>query len=107
MEFFDIVGTSIMTWSYCMQIRDSNRAMLLAAAMQYQCNILDLGIAKDNKSDIEMLFDKALAAGAHILLSSGGVSMGDKDLVKPILKIKGNVHFDKVYIILYRLFKIF
>ena len=79
-----------------MQIRDSNRAMLLAAAMQYQCNILDLGIAKDNKSDIEMLFDKALAAGAHIILSSGGVSMGDKDLVKPILKIKGNVHFDKV-----------
>lgn len=79
-----------------MQIRDSNRAILLASAMQYQCNILDLGIAKDNKNEIETLFDRALAADVHILISSGGVSMGDKDLVKPILEEKGKVHFGKV-----------
>lgn len=78
------------------QIRDSNRAMLLAAAAQHQCNVLDLGIAKDNKDDLDRLFKKALAAGAHILVSSGGVSMGDKDLVKPLLQESGKVYFGKV-----------
>eukprot|EP00250_Pteridium_aquilinum_P007913 c17529_g1_i2 orf=103-2175(+) len=78
------------------QIRDSNRAMLLAAAAQHQCGVLDLGIAKDNKEDLERLFEKALAAGAHILLTSGGVSMGDRDLVKPLLHERGKVYFEKV-----------
>lgn len=78
------------------QIRDSNRAMLLAAAAQHQCSVLDLGIAKDTKNDLERLFEKALAAGAHILVTSGGVSMGDRDLVKPLLHERGKVYFGKV-----------
>lgn len=78
------------------QIRDANRAMLLAAAAQHQCSILDLGIAKDTKDDLERLFEKALAAGAHILITSGGVSMGDRDLVKPLLHERGKVYFGKV-----------
>lgn len=78
------------------QIRDSNRAMLLAAASQHHCSVLDLGIAKDRKDDLERLFEKALAAGAHILVTSGGVSMGDRDLVKPLLHERGKVYFGKV-----------
>ncbi|KAI5063213.1 hypothetical protein GOP47_0021760 [Adiantum capillus-veneris] len=78
------------------QIRDSNRAMLLAAAAEHRCSLLDLGIAKDCKDDLERLLEKALAAGAHILITSGGVSMGDRDLVKPLLQERGKVYFGKV-----------
>lgn len=78
------------------QIRDSNRAMLLAAAIQQQCKVLDLGIARDDKEDLDRVMDKAFSAGIHILLTSGGVSMGDRDFVKPLLERKGTVHFNKV-----------
>jgi len=38
--------------------------------------------------------EKALA-GAHVLITSGGVSMGDRDLVKPLLEAAGVVHFGR------------
>ncbi|KAK7372644.1 hypothetical protein VNO80_06031 [Phaseolus coccineus] len=80
------------------QIRDSNRAMLLAAAVQLQCKVLDLGIAKDDKECLGRILDKAFASGINILITSGGVSMGDKDFIKPLLEKRGKVHFDKVLI---------
>ncbi|KAL4193081.1 hypothetical protein AMTRI_Chr06g175130 [Amborella trichopoda] len=78
------------------QIRDSNRAMLLAAASQQNCKILDLGIAGDDAEHLEKTLDEAISAGADILLSSGGVSMGDRDLVKPLLEKRGTIYFNKV-----------
>ncbi|XP_065866320.1 molybdopterin biosynthesis protein CNX1 [Euphorbia lathyris] len=78
------------------QIRDSNRAMLLAAAIQQQCKVVDLGIARDDEDELETIFDKASSAGIHILLTSGGVSMGDRDFVKPLLERRGTLHFNKV-----------
>ncbi|KAK9734658.1 hypothetical protein RND81_04G155200 [Saponaria officinalis] len=78
------------------QIRDSNRAMLLAAAVQKRCRVVDLGIARDDEAELEKIIDKALAAGVEIILSSGGVSMGDRDYVKPLLDRRGKMHFSKV-----------
>ncbi|CAI0397393.1 unnamed protein product [Linum tenue] len=78
------------------QIRDSNRSTLLVAAVQQQCKVVDLGIAGDDKEELESVLDKAIASGADIILTSGGVSMGDKDFVKPLLVKRGVVHFDKV-----------
>lgn len=78
------------------QIRDSNRAMILAAAMQQQCEVLDLGIVRDDKEDLERMLDSAVSTGVNILLTSGGVSMGDRDFVKPLLEKRGIVHFKKV-----------
>uniref|UniRef100_A0A7N0USY6 Molybdopterin biosynthesis protein CNX1 n=1 Tax=Kalanchoe fedtschenkoi TaxID=63787 RepID=A0A7N0USY6_KALFE len=72
------------------QIRDSNRAMLLAAARQQRCEVVDLGIAPDVEEEINF------CAGIDILLTSGGVSMGDRDFIKPILGKKGTLHFDKI-----------
>lgn len=80
-----------------LQIRDSNRAMILAAAQQLQCEVLDLGIAHDDEEEIEKMFDKAFSSGIHILITSGGVSMGDRDFVKPLLAKRGKLHFHKVY----------
>ncbi|PIN06131.1 Molybdopterin biosynthesis protein [Handroanthus impetiginosus] len=79
------------------QIRDSNRAMILAAAAQQQCEVLDLGIARDNEKDIERIFDRAFSSGIDILLTSGGVSMGDRDFVKPLLEKRGRLYFHKVF----------
>ncbi|KAG9157299.1 hypothetical protein Leryth_004938 [Lithospermum erythrorhizon] len=70
--------------------------MLLSAAVQQQCKVLDLGIAHDNEQEIERTLDQAFSSGIDILLTSGGVSMGDRDYVKPLLEKKGNVHFHKV-----------
>lgn len=78
------------------QIRDSNRAMILAAATQQQCKALDLGIAHDDEEEIKRILDSAFSSEIDILLTSGGVSMGDRDFVKPLLENRGRVHFNKV-----------
>ncbi|XP_031401341.1 molybdopterin biosynthesis protein CNX1 [Punica granatum] len=78
------------------QIRDSNRAMLLAAAMQQHCRVVDLGIVQDNEEEIERILQTVSSSGIDILLTSGGVSMGDRDFIKPLLKKRGRVHFTKV-----------
>ncbi|GFP97590.1 molybdopterin biosynthesis protein cnx1 [Phtheirospermum japonicum] len=78
------------------QIRDSNRAMILAAAAQQECEVVDLGIAHDDEEEIERIFDKAFSSGIDILLTSGGVSMGDRDFVKPLLEKRGKLYFHKV-----------
>ncbi|XP_071705689.1 molybdopterin biosynthesis protein CNX1-like [Rutidosis leptorrhynchoides] len=78
------------------QIRDSNRAMIIAAAIQHKCKVIDLGIVRDDEDDIRRVLDKALSADIDILLTSGGVSMGDRDFVKPFLQNRGKVYFDKI-----------
>ncbi|KAL8523000.1 hypothetical protein ACS0TY_013096 [Phlomoides rotata] len=78
------------------QIRDSNRAMILSASVQQQCEVLDLGIAQDDEKEIESIFDRAFSSDIDILLTSGGVSMGDRDFVKPLLEKSGRVYFHKV-----------
>uniref|UniRef100_A0A453D5B2 Molybdopterin biosynthesis protein CNX1 n=2 Tax=Aegilops tauschii subsp. strangulata TaxID=200361 RepID=A0A453D5B2_AEGTS len=78
------------------QIRDSNRAMLLAAAIQQKCKVVDLGIAKDTEESLMEHMDAALRSDADIILTSGGVSMGDRDLVKPCLAKMGKIHFEKI-----------
>ena len=79
-----------------MQIRDSNRAMLLAAAIQQRCKVVDLGIAPDNDESLGETLDAAINSGIDILLTSGGVSMGDRDFVKPNLERRGIIDFEKV-----------
>lgn len=83
------------------QIRDSNRAMLLAAAVQQKCKVVDLGIAEDTEESLKEHMDAALRSGADIILTSGGVSMGDRDLVKPCLAKMGKIHFEKVLLKLF------
>lgn len=78
------------------QIRDCNRAMLLAAAATAGAETIDLGIARDVQGHLEGAVDKAIAVGADVLVTSGGVSMGDRDLLKPLLERKGSVHFGRV-----------
>lgn len=77
------------------QIRDSNRAMLVAAIMAAGGEPVDLGIASDEENDIRARVQRGLAE-ADILLTSGGVSMGDLDLIKPMFEAAGKVHFGRL-----------
>src|SRR5690606_36396973 len=70
------------------QIRDSNRAMLLAAIEAAGGVAVDLGIAGDRRETIEAAVRRGLQE-AEMLLSSGGVSMGDLDLIKPLFEQVG------------------
>jgi molybdenum cofactor synthesis domain-containing protein len=56
---------------------------------------LDLGIVQDTPGSLEELLERGLAE-ADGLLTSGGVSMGQLDLVKPYLASRGTVHFGRV-----------
>lgn len=70
--------------------------MIIAAAIQQKCKVIDLGIARDDEDEIRIVLEKALSSDIDILLTSGGVSMGDRDFVKPFLQNRGIVYFDKV-----------
>ncbi len=77
------------------QIRDSNRAMLVAAIGAVGGEPVDLGISGDTQEALESRVQEGLA-NADILISSGGVSMGELDLVQPLLEHAGTVHFGRV-----------
>ena len=77
------------------QIRDSNRATLLAAIAAAGGVPVDLGIGRDERAGLEERVRAGLEQ-ADILISTGGVSMGDLDLIKPILESKGSVHFGRI-----------
>lgn len=78
------------------QIRDSNRYSLMAAVREAGGVVVDLGLAPDTAEELEARIRDGLAK-ADVLLTSGGVSMGELDLVKPLLEKLGEVHFGRVY----------
>lgn len=77
------------------QVRDCNRISLLSAFMEDNFDVLDLGIISDSK---EVLRQKLLEAGekCDVVVTSGGVSMGAADFVKPLLAELGTIHFCKL-----------
>lgn len=76
-------------------VRDSNRYALLSAARAAGCETVSLGIARDDRSVQRTAMQSGLAR-ADVLLTSGGVSMGTRDLIKPLLAELGTVHFGRV-----------
>jgi molybdopterin molybdotransferase len=80
------------------QIRNSNSAQLTALALEAGAHANNLGIVRDNEADLRRAWEAALA-DHDVVLSTGGVSMGDYDLVPDILKYHGfKIHFDRVAI---------
>ncbi len=79
------------------QIRESNREMLLALVEQANCVPVDLGLAHDDKDEIAEVFGRG-AEDCDALISSGGVSMGDFDLVKVVLDEIGEMRWMQIAI---------
>ncbi|CAN5310232.1 molybdopterin molybdotransferase MoeA [soil metagenome] len=77
------------------QIRDSNRPMLIAMLRDLGAEVIDLGRIPDD----ERRLTATLQRGAHeadVVVTSGGVSMGEYDLVKAVLGELGGVDFWQV-----------
>ena len=66
------------------QIRESNRTMLLGAVRDAGCEAVDLGIVRDDEGLLEEVLREA-ASRCDAIVTSGGVSMGDYDVVKAVL----------------------
>ncbi|MFQ5967336.1 MAG: gephyrin-like molybdotransferase Glp [Acidimicrobiia bacterium] len=77
------------------QIRDTNRILLRGLCAELGVEVLDLGIIPDDADLLRETLTKA-AAEADAVLTSGGVSMGEYDLVKAVLTELGGVEFWKV-----------
>ena len=77
------------------QIPDSNRWALLAALREAGADVQVLGIAPDQADPLRRVVVEALR-DADALVTSGGVSVGTHDLVKPLLESLGTVHIGRV-----------
>ncbi len=71
------------------QIVNSNLQYLLARLAECGCQPIPLGIGADREEDLDRILDQALAA--DLILSTGGVSVGEKDLVRQTLNRRGFV----------------
>lgn len=76
-------------------IYDSNRYTLFGMLTRLGVEVIDMGVVKDDKEQLERAFTEA-AENADVLITSGGVSVGDADYIKEILEKKGKVQFWKV-----------
>ncbi|MFP3902084.1 MAG: gephyrin-like molybdotransferase Glp [Acidimicrobiia bacterium] len=79
------------------QIRDSNRPMLLALVAQAGFEAVDLGPVPDDEAAITGAIERGVG-GCDAVLSSGGVSMGDIDLVRVVLDRIGDMRWMQVAI---------
>lgn len=79
------------------QIRDSNKIALKSMINSHGFEFIDLGIAADTPQDLESKLSAGLEL-ADLVVSSGGVSMGEKDFLKPVLEdlIGATIHFGRV-----------
>ncbi|MES2988930.1 MAG: gephyrin-like molybdotransferase Glp [Pseudomonadota bacterium] len=68
------------------QLPETNRLMLTAQLADLPVEIIDLGILPDNRDTLEAAFR---AVDADLLVTSGGASVGDHDLVRPALEAAG------------------
>ena len=79
------------------QIRDSNRTTLLALVAQQGWQSVDLGLIRDVDEDIEAAIREG-ASSCDAVITSGGVSMGDIDLVKVVLDRIGDMRWMQIAI---------
>ena len=77
------------------EIYDSNRYTLHGMLTRLGCEILDLGVVRDDPKLLERAFREA-AASADVVITSGGVSVGEADFVKGMLAQLGEVVFWKI-----------
>lgn len=79
------------------EVRDSNRISLMSAAKEWGFDVVDLGIARDELTSLEEVLRKGLRL-SDVLITTGGVSMGEADLLKPTIErtLGGHIHFGRV-----------
>jgi molybdopterin molybdotransferase len=74
---------------------DSNRYTVHGLLRRLGCEVLDLGVVRDEPALLEQAFRDA-AARADAIITSGGVSVGEADFTKAMMKKLGDVAFWKI-----------
>ncbi len=77
------------------EIYDSNRYTIHGMLTRLGCEVLDLGVVRDDPASLERDFVEA-AASADVVITSGGVSVGEADFVKGLMEKLGEVVFWKI-----------
>jgi molybdopterin molybdotransferase len=76
-------------------VYDSNRYTVFGLLTRLGCEMIDMGVVHDDPALLEAAFLQA-AAGADVIITSGGVSAGDADYTKAMMKKLGDVAFWKI-----------
>jgi molybdopterin molybdotransferase len=76
-------------------VYDSNRYTLWGMLTRLGCEVIDMGVVKDDPAALEAAFREA-AACADVIITSGGVSVGEADFIKQLMAQLGEVAFWKI-----------
>jgi molybdopterin molybdotransferase len=76
-------------------VYDSNRYTVHGMLARLGCEVIDLGVVRDEPALLEQAFRDA-AARADAIITSGGVSVGEADFTKAMMKKLGDVAFWKI-----------
>ena len=76
-------------------IYDSNRYTVFGLLRRLGCEVIDMGVVKDKPGELEAAFRRA-AAQADAIITSGGVSVGEADYTKAMMKKLGDVAFWRI-----------
>lgn len=79
------------------EVRDTNRPTLITAVRSHRFEVIDLGIVSDKPGTLEQTLRDAMRR-CDVIITSGGVSMGELDLLKPTIErtLGGTIHFGRV-----------
>src|SRR5712691_8137259 len=77
------------------EVYDSNRYTLWGMLQRLGCDVIDLGVVRDDPKKLEAAFRKA-AASADAVVTSGGVSVGEADFTRQMMAKLGEVVFWKI-----------
>ena len=74
---------------------DSNRYTVFGLLTRLGCEVIDLGVIRDDPAQLEAAFTRA-ASEADAIITSGGVSVGEADFTKTMMKKLGDVAFWRI-----------
>lgn len=78
------------------KIYNSNRYTLRALLENLGCTVTDFGIIADKFKATQVALAEAARTGHDLILTSGGVSVGEEDHIKPAIESLGRMHFWRV-----------
>ncbi len=76
-------------------VYDSNRYTVFGLLSRMGCQVIDMGVVRDDPAALEAAFTHA-AAQADAIITSGGVSVGEADHTKAMMKKLGDVAFWRI-----------
>ncbi len=76
-------------------VYDSNRYTVFGLLTRMGCEVIDMGVVRDDPALLEAAFAKA-ALAADAIITSGGVSVGEADFTKAMMKKLGDVAFWRI-----------